>query len=48
MRGRAIRGWVILGAIALARIGFGYQFQTVASLGPELIRRFGLDYAALG
>jgi len=48
VRGRAIRGWVILGAIALARIGFGYQFQTVASLGPELIRRFGLDYAALG
>ncbi|MGH7210612.1 MAG: CynX/NimT family MFS transporter [Acetobacteraceae bacterium] len=43
-----MRGWVILGAIALARIGFGYQFQTVASLGPDLIRRFGLDYARLG
>ncbi len=43
-----MRGWVILGAIALARIGFGYQFQTVASLGPALIRLFGLDYAALG
>jgi MFS family permease len=42
------RGWVILAAIVLARIGFGYQFQTVASLGPTLIRRFGLDYAGLG
>ncbi len=43
-----MRGWVILGAIVLARIGFGYQFQTVASLGPALIRLFGLDYAGLG
>lgn len=43
-----MRAWVILGAIALARIGFGYQFQTVASLAPELMRRFGLDYAGLG
>ncbi|HJS86081.1 MAG TPA: MFS transporter [Acetobacteraceae bacterium] len=43
-----LRGWIILAAIALARIGFGYQFQTVASLGPVLMRRFGLDYAGLG
>jgi MFS family permease len=43
-----LRGWIILAAVALARIGFGYQFQTVASLGPLLIRRFGLDYAGLG
>ncbi len=42
------RGWLILAAIALARIGFGYQFQTVASLGPELMRLFRLDYAGLG
>lgn len=48
MSGQAVRGGVILGAIALARIGFGYQFQTVASLGPDLIARFGLDYAGLG
>src|SRR5579863_2278944 len=42
------RPWLILAAVALARIGFGYQYQTVASLGPELIRLFQLDYAALG
>ncbi len=46
--GPGLRGWTILGAIVLARIGFGYQFQTVASLGPALIRLFGLDYAGLG
>ncbi len=42
------RPWLILAAIALARAGFGYQYQTVASLGPELIQRFRLDYADLG
>jgi len=42
------RPWLILAAVALARIGFGYQYQTVASLGPVLIRLFQLDYAALG
>jgi predicted MFS family arabinose efflux permease len=43
-----LRGWVILAAVVLARIGFGYQFQTVASLGPEIMQRFHLDYAGLG
>ena len=42
------RPWLILAAVALARIGFGYQFQTVATLGPDLIRQFGLDYTMLG
>ena len=42
------RAWIILSALVLARIGFGYQFQTVASLGPELMSRFHLDYAGLG
>lgn len=42
------RGWVILAAISLARIGFGYQFQTVASLGPDLMGRFHFDYTTLG
>ena len=45
MRGRP---WLILAAVALARIGFGYQYQTVASLGPELMRLFQFDYATLG
>src|SRR5487761_2123796 len=45
---RQLRPWFILTALALGRIGFGYQFQTVASLGPELIARFHLTYAAFG
>jgi len=43
-----VRPWLILASIALARAGFGYQYQTVASLGPELIQLFRLDYADLG
>src|SRR6185503_5998447 len=42
------RRWVILAAVALARAGFGYQYQTVATLGPDLMRLFDLDYATLG
>jgi MFS family permease len=43
-----LRPWIILAALALARIAFGYQFQTVATLGTDLIQRFGLSYAQLG
>jgi MFS family permease len=43
-----VRRWLILAVVALARIGFGYQFQTVATLGPVLVRRFHIDYATLG
>ncbi len=42
------RPWLILAVVALARIGFGYQFQTVATLGPDLVRQFHFDYATLG
>ena len=42
------RPWFILAAVALARVGFGYQYQTVATLGPDLMQRYGLDYAGLG
>jgi len=34
--------------LALARIGFGYQFQSVATLGPDLVSMFHLSYTALG
>jgi MFS family permease len=37
-----------LAAIALARIAFGYQVQTVATLGPDLVAAFDLSLAALG
>jgi MFS family permease len=43
-----LRSWFILAALALARIAFGYQFQTVATLATELVGRFGLNYAQLG
>src|SRR4051794_36598700 len=42
------RSWLILASLGLARIGFGYQFQTVASLGPDLVPRFQLSYSAFG
>jgi predicted MFS family arabinose efflux permease len=43
-----LRSWIILAALALARVAFGYQFQTVATLGTELVQRFDLNYAQLG
>jgi predicted MFS family arabinose efflux permease len=43
-----LRPWLILAALALSRVAFGYQFQSVASLGPDLVTRFGLSYAQLG
>ncbi len=42
------RPWIILAALSLARMAFGYQFQTVATLATDLMRRFGLSYAQLG
>ena len=39
---------MILAAIVVARLGFGYQFQTVGSLGPTLIPLFGMDYTTFG
>jgi predicted MFS family arabinose efflux permease len=43
-----IRPLMILAAIVLARLGFGYQFQTVGSLGPTLIPLFDMDYTTFG
>jgi MFS family permease len=45
MAGRS--GFILL-AVLIARFGFGYQIQTVASIGPELRALFGLNYAGLG
>lgn len=39
--------WLVV-ALALGRIAFGFQFQSVASLGPLLMRQYGLDYSTLG
>lgn len=40
--------WGTLAALTLARIAFGFQLQTVASLGPDLVAAFDLDFARLG
>ncbi len=40
--------WGFVASLVLARIAFGYQFQSLASLGPELVAQFGLGYASLG
>jgi len=40
--------WRMLGLLFLARLGLGLQFQTVASVGDDMIVAFGLDYADIG
>ncbi len=40
--------WRILALLFLARIGLGFQFQTMASVGDNLGVAFGLDYAGIG
>jgi hypothetical protein len=40
------RPLAIIAALGLARIGFGFQIQSVGSLGPDLMALFHLDYAA--
>lgn len=40
--------WRILVLLFVARIGMGFQFQTLASVGDNLVVAFGLDYAGVG
>ena len=40
--------WRILALLFMARIGLGFQFQTVGSVGDNLVLGFGLDYAEIG
>lgn len=40
--------WRILGILFFARVGLGFQFQTVASVGDDLIEVFGFNYADIG
>ena len=37
-----------IATLALTRIAFGFQLQTVATLGPDLMLALALDFAALG
>ena len=40
--------WMILGALFLARTAMGFQFQSVASAAPFMIRDLGFSYAQIG
>ena len=40
--------WRMLALSFFARIGLGFQFQTLASVGDDLVVAFGLDYAGIG
>src|SRR5262249_40607531 len=40
--------WRVLAVLLLARTAMALQFQTIGSLGPELVDGLGIDYALLG
>ena len=40
--------WFILGILVLARTAVGFQFQSVAAVGPLLIDELSIDYTTLG
>lgn len=40
--------WHILALLFLARVGLGFQFQTLGSVGDDLVATFGFDYASIG
>lgn len=40
--------WFILSVLFLARISMGYQFQSIGSVSPSLIKEFASEYAAIG
>lgn len=43
-----MRDWGFIAGLCLARVAFGFQYQSLASLGPELVTTFHLEYATLG
>ena len=40
--------WLILAVLFFARTSMGFQFQSIASLSPFLVRDLAIDYAQLG
>jgi MFS family permease len=40
--------WHVLALLFLARVGVGFQFQTLASVSGDLSAAFGLDHAQIG
>ena len=40
--------WAVLALVVVARTAVGFQFQSVAAVGPFLVGDLGLTYAQLG
>ncbi|WP_270933784.1 MFS transporter [Falsiroseomonas oryzae] len=40
--------WRALAVLTTARVSLGFQFQSIASVSPELVAQLGLSYADLG
>jgi MFS family permease len=40
--------WLMLAILFIARTAFGFQFQSIAALGPLMVAQLGIDYATLG
>ena len=40
--------WFILSVLFVARLSMGYQFQSIGSVSPSLIKEFAIEYAAIG
>lgn len=40
--------WAVLGLVVVARTAIGFQFQSVAAVGPLLVADLGLSYVQLG
>jgi MFS family permease len=46
--GSTDRRWLMLGAVSLARVSTGFQFQSVAAIAPAILGDLQLTYAQLG
>ena len=40
--------WLMLAILFIARTAFGFQFQSVAALGPLMVSELSIDYGAFG
>jgi len=44
----ASRRWLILGVLFMARTAMGFQYQTIGSAAPFLIKDLQIDFAEIG
>lgn len=40
--------WLILAVLFTARVVLAFQFQSLAAIGPVLVRSLAIDYGTLG